>query len=633
MARCSDLLSRGALAASAVALCAALVLPSASRAADATGFAGSESCRKCHAAEFEKWRTSAHALTSRRASADSLPPEAARGMTVEHPPGRTAFTREGTAFFASVPQDDGKPAKSSVDIVVGLRRMRMLVTHLPDGRNQVLPAMREEPQGPWFDYTHLLFGPVGSAATTPAPIVRPGEPSFWTGPDRSFDARCARCHASGYEVRPTPPGARGARSVWRSLGVDCEECHGPSASHVAAWNDPPEGGVKETLPKLAALSRERAMDLCLVCHFEGEPVDATFRIGDDALDHFEPTLLDNEVRIDAAGRPLELVYEGTSFLSSTCAEKGKLRCLDCHDAHGNPNRNALAVQPGRSRGLCGRCHTAIAADPQRHSHHKTLEVGAECVACHMPLVTIERGHGTVHDHTIGVPAVQADGRDACSWCHQAGRGAPDDASIIDTAKLAAWYREAWPKARTYPAWRDAIEGGRLGRRDAGPALRALAADPRTPRIVRASAAKLLGKVGGDAAAELPYLATDRDSLVRRRALEGLAMIEGEDADRALLEGLRDPSLAVRAAAARAALEGFHRVQTNERLLAAVLPVLEEDARAIPEDHLRWFRLGSARRIAGDDRGALEAFERKLQLDPAARLVREAVEEIRRRLAK
>ena len=44
-------------------------------------------------------------------------------------------------------------------------------------------------------------------------------------------------------------------------------------------------------------------------------------------------------------------------------------------------------------------------------------------------------------------------------------------------------------------------------------------------------------------------------------------------------------------------------------------------------------LGSARRIAGDDRGALEAYERKLQLDPAARLVREAVEAIRKRLAK
>jgi cytochrome c-type biogenesis protein CcmH/NrfG len=62
-------------------------------------------------------------------------------------------------------------------------------------------------------------------------------------------------------------------------------------------------------------------------------------------------------------------------------------------------------------------------------------------------------------------------------------------------------------------------------------------------------------------------------------------------------------------------------------------VLEEDARAVPEDHMRWFRLGSAKRIAGDDRGALLAYERKLQLDPAAALVRKAVEQLRRSLGR
>jgi len=62
-------------------------------------------------------------------------------------------------------------------------------------------------------------------------------------------------------------------------------------------------------------------------------------------------------------------------------------------------------------------------------------------------------------------------------------------------------------------------------------------------------------------------------------------------------------------------------------------VLEEDALGVPEDHMRWFRLGSARLIAGDDRGALAAFERKLQLDPGASAVRRTVEEIRRRLSK
>jgi predicted CXXCH cytochrome family protein len=509
--------------------------------------------------------------------------------------------------------------------------MTMLVTRLPDGRCQVLPSMRETPDGPWFDYTHLLFGPTGSAATTPAPTVKPGEPSFWTGPDRSFDARCARCHVSGYETRPTPPGARGARSSWRALGIDCETCHGPASRHVASWRDAPAGAAPSPLAKLSTLPRERALDACLACHLEAEPIDAAFRPGDDLLDHVDPTLLDDAVRVDPAGRPLELVYEGTSFLSSTCAAKGKLSCVDCHDAHGSPTGPALVVASARASDLCARCHADIAADRTKHARHDAP--GPSCVECHMPLVTIERGHGAVHDHTIGVPRPSMDGRDACSWCHLGGRGAPADASHIDAAGLEAAFRERWPDSAARPAWSAAIAAGREGRADAGPALRSLAADSGAPRVVRASAARLLGRVGGEAASELVFLASDRDPLVRRWALKGLASVEGDDADRALLAALGDPSPAVRTTAARAALEGFRRVQNDERLLAAAIPVLEEDARAVPEDHLRWFRLGGAKRIAGDDVGALAAFERKLQLDPAAKLVRDAVSEIRKRLAK
>jgi predicted CXXCH cytochrome family protein len=615
-----------------LAVAGALLCASALGSDSTPTYVGPESCRKCHAVEFERWRASAHALGTRAASTDSLPPEAARGATVEHPPGRTEFSRDGTRFFATTPLDDGKPSKQTVDLVVGVKRLKMLVTHMPDGRWQVLPPMREEPGGAWFDYTHLLFGPTGSAATAPAPVVKPGEPSFWTGPDRSFDARCARCHTSGYEVRPTPPGARGARSSWRALGVDCEACHGPASRHVDLWTDPPAAPAAEPLVRLKSLPRERALDVCLVCHLEGEPVDAGYRLGDDLVEHVEPTLVDNDIRVDPTGRPLELVYEGVSFLASTCAGAGKLRCLDCHDAHGSPNRSALAAPVTRSRSLCAACHAAIVADPSKHSHHDPAAVGSDCVACHMPLVTIERGHGAVHDHTIGVPRPSKDGRDACSWCHLGGRGAPPDSPQLERKEISTSFRDWWPDAKRRPAWSAAIAAGREGRPDAGPALRKLVADPATPRIVRASAAKLLGKAGR-AAEELPFLASDRDSLVRRRALEGLAAVPGDDADHALMTGLSDPSLAVRTAAARAALEGYVRVQANDRLLEAILPVLAEDARAVPEDHMRWFRLGSARRIAGDDRGALDAFERKLQLDPGARLVRDVVEDLKKRLAK
>jgi predicted TPR repeat methyltransferase len=49
--------------------------------------------------------------------------------------------------------------------------------------------------------------------------------------------------------------------------------------------------------------------------------------------------------------------------------------------------------------------------------------------------------------------------------------------------------------------------------------------------------------------------------------------------------------------------------------------------------MRWFRLGSAKRIAGDDLGALLAYERRLQFDPAAALMRKAVEQLRRSLGR
>jgi predicted CXXCH cytochrome family protein len=615
----------------AAVVSAALAAASVGRAGEEASFLGADACRRCHAAEFEKWRTSAHALSAREATGGVVPAEVARGDLVQHAPGSTEFGRRGARFTATAAFDDGVASPATIDYVVGLRRLTMLVTRLPDGRCQVLPPMREEPQGPWFDYTALLFGSEGSAAEAPAPSVAPGEPSFWTGPDRSFDARCARCHTSGYEVRPTPPGERGARSSWRTLGVDCEGCHGPGGRHVAFWRGPHEDDATDPMPDLAALPRERGLDTCFACHLEGEPLDAGYAPGGDLFDHVEPTLLDNTVRVDSTGRPLELVYEGTSFLASTCATQGRLSCRDCHDVHGSANPGALLVPASKSASLCGRCHADVVADAKRHTRHPDANLA--CVHCHLPPVSIERGHGAVHDHTLGTPRPSPTGRDACTWCHQGGRGAPQDASWIDSARLDEEFRARWPTAKSRPAWAAAIAAGRARRAEAGPALAALAVDPKTPRIVRASAARLLGRTGDAGARELPFLASDRDPLIRRAALAALALREDEDANRALRAGLDDPSPSVRVAAARAALEGFRRVKADPDLLAAALPVLEADAVAVPDDHLRWFRLGSARLLAGDDRGALAAFERKLQLDPAARRVRETVETLRRRLTK
>jgi predicted TPR repeat methyltransferase len=67
------------------------------------------------------------------------------------------------------------------------------------------------------------------------------------------------------------------------------------------------------------------------------------------------------------------------------------------------------------------------------------------------------------------------------------------------------------------------------------------------------------------------------------------------------------------------------------LLEGVIDALVEQVAADPADDLRWFRLGAAYQIAGETAKAIEAYEKKLLLDPHARLVRETVRKLRREI--
>jgi HEAT repeat protein len=255
----------------------------------------------------------------------------------------------------------------------------------------------------------------------------------------------------------------------------------------------------------------------------------------------------------------------------------------------------------------------------------------------MPFLTIERGHGHVRDHTIGSPYPDLPGTepatDACTWCHTGGRGAPDDAPILDSVTIRRAFFEWYPDAKVRPSWVNAIAKGRERRTDGFLPLVATANDREHPRLVRASATKLLARYADRSGMYLIDLLGDEDSLVRRNAAWALSAVRTRDADLALLDALSDSSLAVRGAAARAALFGWERVRENRELLTAILPVLEEEARTMPRDDQRWFRLGAARQIAGDTEGAVAAYERKLALDPYAVYVRQTLSRLRATLGK
>ena len=104
----------------------------------------------------------------------------------------------------------------------------------------------------------------------------------------------------------------------------------------------------------------------------------------------------------------------------------------------------------RDDAQCARCHQEIAAAPAAHSRHAAGSEGARCVNCHMPFLSVERGHGAVTDHTIGIPrpALRGDriAQDACTWCHVGGRAAPPGAPPLSEAGIRESFARWWPEA-------------------------------------------------------------------------------------------------------------------------------------------------------------------------------------------
>jgi hypothetical protein len=250
----------------------------------------------------------------------------------------------------------------------------------------------------------------------------------------------------------------------------------------------------------------------------------------------------------------------------------------------------------------------------------------------MPLLTIERGHGRVTDHTIGVPHPGVSGkgraRDACTWCHSGAGGAPGGVPLLDRRRLEKAHAEWWPDAARRPGWAETLAAGRSGDAGAAEALLALVRNEGAPRVARASAVLLLGRLPEVPEEELIGLVRHQDDLVRRAAVAGLQGVRSDLADAVLHKALLDESAAVRYRAARAALAGWERVRANPTLLGEVITALSEETAAFPEDDRRWFLLGAAHQIAGNREEARRAYQQKLALDPYAVHVRRAVESLR-----
>src|ERR1019366_9927104 len=113
-----------------------------------------------------------------------------------------------------------------------------------------------------------------------------GSPHF----DKAVIPRCLECHASYFEWMPPP--VNRYRKTSLVLGVTCEKCHGPGRQHVARHRlkSSLPAGTPEAIVNPSALSRDRQIDLCGLCHSgNGTPLQPalSFLPGDVLADRSE----------------------------------------------------------------------------------------------------------------------------------------------------------------------------------------------------------------------------------------------------------------------------------------------------------------------------------------------------------
>ncbi|MBL9138064.1 MAG: tetratricopeptide repeat protein [Verrucomicrobiales bacterium] len=516
-------------------------------------YAGSASCKDCHAKETAAWVVSNHALAERLPSEamDATAFEPARRFS--HGTQSTEVRRQGGAFEVVTPGLAGGATAFQVERVIGHTPLRQYLVSAPGGRLQTLEASWDPRSNAWFN----VYG---------SEDRKPGEWGHWTGRGMNWNSMCGTCHNTRYRKNYDPATDQFATAM-AEMSVGCEACHGPMKDHVSwqrAWEG--QGKVDPTVRKKTPAQH---METCAPCHARRSELTGDTTPGSSFWDQFLIATVDGGRTFYPDGQIWDEDYEYAPFLGSRMHAAG-VTCLDCHDPH--------AARPKMTgNDLCMQCHNGSRQNtpiivPTVHSFHAAESTGNQCVNCHMPQTVYMQRHSR-HDHGFTVPDPRMTREygipNACNRCH-----ADKDAAWAEAA-CDQWYGAKMDR----PSRRrtQAMAAARAGREEAVPALLALLETPEVP-YWKASAMALLEPWIAQSRVRDALLArcADAHPLVRYRAVQALAPLAEAREPRVtevLRARLEDESRAVRFSAAwalrdalepggRAAAELVHALRLN-----------------------------------------------------------------------
>ena len=567
-------------------------------------YVGSQACADCHSDATESWTGSDHALAWTAPTAENIVADF-DGTEFTHDGMLAQFRIDGGRHFVTVTENDGATTDYPVHSVAGIEPLQQYLLETEPGRLQSFDVVWDTEQKTWF---HLY----------PDQVLPPDDGLHWTGPYKNWNARCAECHATGFEKNYDPESGTYS-STQAEMGVGCESCHGPAAVHLAWTKDQDisgwDGQVDAVGLTMAFDGAESTIQQCAGCHSrreaqgQGNPLPGTPYHDAYNLAQLRPGLY------HADGQILDEVYVYGSFLQSKMYARG-VGCTNCHNAHSTDLK-------AEGNAVCTQCHSqagnaefstlkpAIYDSPEHHFHTEGSE-GAQCKSCHM-VEQVYMGVDGRRDHSFRIPRPDLAGEtgspDACTTCHQ------DQSADWAASQIADWYPASQNRG---PHYGQTLAKGRANPVAAAGALSDLAADADQPGIVRATALWLLEQSGDPAVAErfVPLL-SDPDPVIRTAAIGLQRLAPDQDRVLRLVDLLADPIQTVRIIAARQLVDAPiarlpQRMAANLRIATSEWRQSLANRFDFPETHLQ---LGGIALAMRNPPAAITAFREVVSLDP------------------
>lgn len=568
--------------------------------AQTPAYVGSDQCADCHQDEATAWASSHHALAWTEVDEGFVQADF-DGTVFEHDGMSVLFREQAGNYLASVTEKDGATTEYGLHSVVGIEPLQQYLFETEPGRLQSFDVVWDTENQRWF---HLY----------PNQDLPPDDGLHWTGPYKNWNARCAECHATGFEKKYDAE-TRSYRSQHSEIGVGCEACHGPGSAHIdwVAGQDVADG-LSDTgfLMSWGRGQTEAEIQQCAGCHSrreaheDGNPLPGTPYHDAYNLALLRPGLYHPD------GQILDEVYVYGSFLQSRMYARG-VGCMNCHEPHS-------AALKADGNGVCTQCHS-LAGNPEfptlaskeydtpAHHHHAEGSEGAQCKSCHM-IERVYMGVDGRRDHSFRVPRPDLGfGEDACTDCHQA------DDQAWAAAKIEEWFPVSNHRG---PHFGSVFATAMAGQADSPEGLLAIATDSSQPGIVRATAAYLLQPFGSPdlANATAPLLGED-DPLIRANAAALQRQANLPDQVQRLEPLLSDPMRNVRIAAAKEFLNIPQQALTPEQQALAGQSMAEwqnaiSNRLDFPETHLV---LGGMALTFRNAPAAERAFQEVVTLDP------------------